>query len=108
MGVFDCHGKPVKSDSLNDAYSNRPFGRVFEAIREVEKYLEPVFKEADPAPFARQAEAYTKRSTIERIVRLRDAGESIERIAVDVGMSVSAVSQHIRRQLEQSRLPLEQ
>ena len=34
MGVFDCHGKPVKSDSLSDQYSNRPFGRVFQAIRD--------------------------------------------------------------------------
>ncbi|EMI19565.1 hypothetical protein RMSM_03506 [Rhodopirellula maiorica SM1] len=51
MGVFDCHGQPVKSDALTDAYSNRPFGRVFTAIRDVQEYLQPVFKEAGETPF---------------------------------------------------------
>ncbi|QEG24764.1 hypothetical protein [Mariniblastus fucicola] len=51
MGVFECHGRPVKSDELNDLYSNRPFGKVFEAIKEVESYLEPVFAEAGKFPF---------------------------------------------------------
>ena len=51
MGVFDCHGQPVKSDALTDAYSNRPFGKVFTAIREVQAYLEPVFAEANELPF---------------------------------------------------------
>ena len=35
-GVFECHGQPVKSDALSDAYTNRPFGRVFQAIRDME------------------------------------------------------------------------
>ncbi|WP_372715442.1 hypothetical protein [Novipirellula sp.] len=51
MGVFDCHGQPVKSDALTDAYSNRPFGRVFTAIRNVQEYLQPVFAEAGNDPF---------------------------------------------------------
>lgn len=51
MGVFDCHGQPVKSDALTDAYSNRPFGRVFTAIRDVQEYLQPVFADAGDAPF---------------------------------------------------------
>ena len=62
MGVFDCHGRPVKSDSLSDVYSNRPFGRVFAAIREVEKYLKPVFAEAGAEPF-------TEKSTNDRIIQ---------------------------------------
>lgn len=45
-GVFDCHGSPVRTDSLSDQYSNRPFGKVFAAIRDVEEFLEPVFCEA--------------------------------------------------------------
>ncbi|WP_345327360.1 hypothetical protein [Novipirellula rosea] len=51
MGVFDCHGQPVKTDALTDAYSNRPFGRVFTAIRNVQEYLQPVFAEAGNDPF---------------------------------------------------------
>jgi integrase len=70
MGVFDFHGQPVKSDALTDAYSNRPFGRVFQAIRDVQEYLTPVFEEAGPSPFEPQAQAYAKRSKIDRIVEL--------------------------------------
>ena len=51
MGVFDCHGKPVQSDELNDLYSNRPFGKVFDAIKKVEQYLKPVFAESGEDPF---------------------------------------------------------
>jgi hypothetical protein len=54
-GVFDCHGQPVKTDSLSDVYTNRPFGKVFRAIRAVESYLEPVFAEAGPNPFDPQS-----------------------------------------------------
>jgi hypothetical protein len=54
-GVFDCHGQPVKTDSLSDVYTNRPFGKVFRAIRAVESYLEPVFAEAGPNPFEPQS-----------------------------------------------------
>ena len=97
MGVFDCHGSPVKSDSLNDAYSNRLFGRVFQAIQDVEAYLAPVFKEAGRNPFAPQAQAYTKRSTIDRIIELHEAGEFTGQIAAAVGLSGEAVSRHIQR-----------
>jgi hypothetical protein len=47
-GVFLCHGQPVETDNLLDLYSGRPFGRVFQAIRDVEKYLEPMFAAAGP------------------------------------------------------------
>ena len=51
-GVFLSHGQPVRTDDLLDVYSTRPFGRVFKAIRDVEKYLEPMFSAAGPDPFA--------------------------------------------------------
>ena len=90
-GVFDCHGSPVKTDSLSDQYSNRPFGKVFKAIREVVKYLIPVFQEAGPKPFSPQAQAYTKRTTIDRIIELYDEGYPTEQIAAEVCLSGSAV-----------------
>jgi hypothetical protein len=51
-GVFLCHGQPVESDDLLDLYTARPFGRVFQAIRDVEKHLEPMFEAAGSTPFA--------------------------------------------------------
>ena len=97
MGVFDCHGQPVKTDSLNDVYSNRPFGRVFKAIKQVEEYLEPVFAEAGPAPFQRQAEAYTKRSEIDQLIQLRAAGKTIDEISSQMKMAKSTISRHLNR-----------
>ncbi len=103
MGIFDCHGQPVKSDSLTDVYSNRLFGRVFEAIRSVENYLAPVFREAERDPFAPQSQAYTKRSTVDRIVELHEAGVFPGQIAAAVGLTGEAVSRHIRRHLQTSQ-----
>ena len=50
-GVFLCHGQPVATDNLLDLYTGRPFGRVFQAIREVEKHLKPMFEAAGRTPF---------------------------------------------------------
>ncbi len=44
-GVYLCHGKPVKTDSLADIYTNRPFGKVFKALRKLREHLQPVFAE---------------------------------------------------------------
>ena len=100
-GVFDCHGEPVKSDSLSDVYTNRPFGKVFQAIRDVQKYLEPVFQVAGPSPFSPQPQAYTKRSVIERIIQLHQEGVSADKIAAAVGVSVQTVSRHIQKHCQQ-------
>ena len=49
--VFLCHGNAVDSDALADVYTNRPFGRVFEAIRAMEEHFAPVFEAAGTNPF---------------------------------------------------------
>ncbi|MCA9018022.1 MAG: hypothetical protein KDA77_22050, partial [Planctomycetaceae bacterium] len=98
----DRHGEPVKSDSLSDVYTNRPFGKVFQAIRDVEKFLAPVFKEAGNRPFAPQAQAYTKRSAIERIIELHEKGVFTGQIAAAVGLTGQTVSRHIQ-QYQQAR-----
>lgn len=90
-GVFDCHGEPVKSDSLSDVYTNRPFGKVFLAIRAVQDYLSPVFAEAGNNPFGPQPRIYTKRSAVERIRTLHGQGHTADSIAKEVGVSVSTV-----------------
>lgn len=94
--VFECHGTPVKNDNLSDLYTNRPFGKVFKAIRDVEEYLAPMFREAGNTPFAPQAQAYTKRSTIDRIIQLHELNYPTGQIAAAVGLSGSAVSRHIQ------------
>ncbi len=98
--VFECHGTPVKNDNLSDLYTNRPFGKVFQAIRDVQEYLAPVFGEAGPTPFAPQAQAYTKRSTIERIIQMHELNYPTGQIAAAVGLSGSAVSRHLQAHRE--------
>lgn len=98
--VFECHGTPVKNDNLSDLYTNRPFGKVFQAIRDVQEYLAPVFREAGPTPFAPQAQAYTKRSTIERIIQMHELNYPTGQIAAAVGLSGSAVSRHLQAHRE--------
>lgn len=100
-GVFDCHGEPVKTDSLSDAYTNRPFGKVFRAIRAVEAYLAPVFVEASASPFLAQPRTYTKRSVVERIISLHEEGLPVSQIATAIGVSVPTVSRHIQQYLQQ-------
>lgn len=100
-GVFDCHGEPVKTDSLSDAYTNRPFGKVFRAIRAVEAYLAPVFAEAGHSPFQPQTQAYTKRSVLERIIQLYEEGYPTGQIAAAVGVSGQTASRHIQKHLQQ-------
>jgi hypothetical protein len=97
MAVFHCRGKAVKTDDLADVYSNRPFGKVFRAIREVEQYLRPVFDAAGSCPFDPQPQAYTKRKTIDRIYQLHDDGHSKGEIAAAVGVSAETVQRHIKK-----------
>jgi integrase len=49
--VFHSRGQAVRIDDLADAYTTRPFGKVFRAIRSVEKYLVPMFEAAGDKPF---------------------------------------------------------
>jgi len=49
--VFHCRGQAVRIDDLADAYTNRPFGKVFHAIQEIERYLKPMFDAAGQQPF---------------------------------------------------------
>ena len=85
----------MKSDELSDVHANRPFGKVFQAIRSVERYLAPVFQEAGPKPFAHQSQAYTKRSTIDRIIELHGLAYPTGQIAAAVRLSGATVSRLI-------------
>ncbi len=67
-GVFLCHGKPVASDGLSDAYSNRPFDKVAQALMAVRADLKPMFDAApdafsNPQTRRRQSTAISEAST---------------------------------------------
>ena len=101
MAVFHCRGQAVPTDDLADVYSNRPFGKVFHAIREVQDYLEPMFEVAGLTPFRAQPQAYTSRKTRDKMLELHEQGMPIRTIAEKVKKSRMAVYRHLKRQKEQ-------
>lgn len=101
MAVFHCRGQAVGADDLADVYSNRPYGKVFRALREVQLRLAPVFAAAGSRPFAPQAQAYTSRKAIERIIQLHKEGYPTGQIARAIGVSGTTASRHIQAYLEQ-------
>ena len=68
--VFLCHGKPVKEDNLLDLYTNRPFGKLFEALRQLQEDLKPVFDAAPVDPWQQPMRQHTSLGTRERILEL--------------------------------------
>lgn len=75
-GIFLCHGQPVESDELLDDYTNRPFEKVFEGIRRVEEFLQPVFTAAGSEPFKAGSQVRARRQKLERAVDLSKDSQS--------------------------------
>jgi hypothetical protein len=99
FGVFMSHGQPVVSDDLADVYSNRPFGKVFAAIRKVQEFLTPMFDAAGPMPFKPQPQAYTSRKVRDKMLELRDQGKTVREIAAAVKKDKSTVHRYLNRML---------
>ena len=95
-GVFLTHGQPVRSDDLSDEYTNRPFGKVFEAIRSVRQYLAPVFSFQPTWPDVRKKSGpKISVGKAERIRKLRSQGYKIAKIAEMAGVSLMTVRRHL-------------
>jgi integrase len=92
-GVFLCHGTPLKADELLDVYTNRPFGRVFEALERVGEKLRPLWagvSEPFPEPPLEDG-AKLSRGTIRRIQALHRQGYKTDPIAAQLGLTVETV-----------------
>ncbi len=96
-GVFLLHGSPVTTDKLSDVYTNRPFGKVYEAIRRTEEYLQPVFEEAGKEPTIEQPQAYTSRKSIDQIAEMKREGKTVREIAETTGKSRMTIHRHLQR-----------
>lgn len=98
-GVFLCHGQPVKSDDLSDAYTNRPFNRVAEALAKVHTQLKRVFDEGGAEQFTAERKkggANISRTTIEKIQQLHQKGASVQEIASMLSVSKPTVYRWIK------------
>jgi DNA-binding CsgD family transcriptional regulator len=96
--VFLMHGKPVKQDNLLDLYTKRPFGRVFEALRQLQSdALKGVFESAPAAVTAQPMQQYTSMSKRERMLELKAQNKTPTEIAEDVGVSIATVKRTLTR-----------
>lgn len=86
-GIFLLHGSTVEQDKLADVYTNRPFGKVYRAIQEAERYLQPVFEATNGAT----SQDETPRTDSTAIVQLSEAGHSVRQIAERLKISKSKV-----------------
>lgn len=94
--MFACHGKPVKNDSQLEAYANKPYPGLFNALAALGEYLRPVF-EAVPDPWKARV-MKTAPDDIAKIKELRSQGMKVTEIAGVVGMHPMSVSRILRRE----------
>ncbi|MCY2987526.1 MAG: hypothetical protein NTY19_06640 [Planctomycetota bacterium] len=85
--VFLMHGKPVKEDDLLDIYSNRPFGRVFDALRVMQEMLKPMFYAVPQGVVEQPMQQYTPLSKREQIIELKRQDKNVTEIMAETGLS---------------------
>lgn len=98
--VYLCHGNPVKTDNLLELYTNRPFGKLFKALRQMEEELRPVFASAPKDPWEQPMQQYTTLSKRERIIALFEAALRPSQIAKEVGVSKMTVLRLLKKHSE--------
>ena len=96
--IYLAHGKPHGGDSDLEAYANRPFEQLFDALDLVHQRLQPLW-DAVPEPFAQPrrlgGKNHISKAKIQRIRRLATSGRSIERIAKEVSVHTTTVRRHL-------------
>ena len=96
-GVFLCHGEPVRSDTLIDIYTNRPFAKVFKAIRLMRERLQPMFEfHADWPEERKKGGVNISLAKVEQIQSLHKKGLGAVAIAKQVGVHRMTVYRHIK------------
>ena len=98
MAVFHSRGNPVKEDPFSEVYSNRPFRRVFKALRRIHKLLtKKVFATVeDPFP-AKPIQTVLSLGTIARIKTMKAQGFKNGKIAEELGVSKKTVWRYARK-----------
>ena len=99
--IFLCHGKPVRQDDLLDLYTNRPFGKLFEALRQLEQEFKPVFDAAPEEPWEQPMQQYIPLKTREKILELRRQGRKITEIAKETSISRPTIHRLLNRHKSQ-------
>ena len=97
--VFLSHGSPIGSSSLLECYTNKPWGKVFEAIRWLASTkIAPMLKATPENPFPNQRKLGGGGLTLKQrrlIVDLFNQGLTKVEIAKQVGCSEMSVYRHV-------------
>lgn len=86
-----AHGSPFKSDKLLDCYTNKPFGRLHQAIRDLHEHFAPVFVAAPSDPTAQPRRQCISLGKQERIRALLAGSVPVTKIARDCGVDTATV-----------------
>ena len=95
--VFLSHGHLFEGDKLLEAYTNRPYGKLFKALDNLKDELSPMF-ESVPNPFPeteKKGGSNISPTKIKEIERLAKAGKSKDEIAKLVGVHRTTVYRHV-------------
>ena len=95
MRVFHCRGTPVKLDEHSEVYANRPFRKVFKALKRAHAYLRPMFA-ASAEPFTdKVTRPSLSLGTIEKIKGMKGQGMKPAEIGRTLGISRETVRYHV-------------
>lgn len=95
--VFLMHGRPFKGDDLLEIYTNRPFGKVFDALRQLEQDLKKVFDAVPQGVVEQPMQQYTPLSKREKVLELKKQGKKVKEIMEETGLSKMTVIRTIQR-----------
>lgn len=106
--IFLSHGAPLGARSLVECYTNKPFGKVFRALRWLEAKLQPMFEATPATPFPSERKLGGGGLTLKQqqaIHRLDQQGISAAEIAREVGCATATVYRHWGRGGNHAMLP---
>lgn len=86
-----AHGNAFRGDSLLDCYTNKPFGRLHKAIRELHEHFASMFTAAPSDPTAQPRKRYTSLGTQERVRELLSQEVAVTKVAKECGLGRTTV-----------------
>jgi hypothetical protein len=88
--------KTISDDELLRRYANLPWDNLYEAQKNLEEQLTPIFEAAGPDPFGRKPKTYIGVGRTKAIFELDDAGNTPSEIATALGITSATVYRHLQ------------
>jgi len=95
--LFLAHGSPLGANSLVECYTNKPFGKLFKALRWLEAKLKPMFDATPSNPFPEERKKRIGGLSVRQTTVIRELSRkkvSVQEIAAKAGCSLMSVYRH--------------